>query len=136
EAPPRVAGESKYTPWRMFVLAVDGLCSFSTNPLRLATRIGLLLVLAGTGYLAYVLLRFLFLRDTVIGWPSLISTLVILGGAQICLIGVVGTYLGRVFEQVKVRPLYFFKQSPVLSDTQSATGASTAATQEAAACAK
>lgn len=136
EAPARSAGISKYTPLRMLTLAVDALCSFSTAPLRLAMRVGLILVLAGTGYLAYVLLRYLFLRDTVIGWPSLISTLVILGGAQICLIGLVGTYLGRVFEEIKLRPLYFFKQTPAPADTASLPETSTAEIREVTTCAK
>jgi glycosyltransferase involved in cell wall biosynthesis len=136
EAPARAAGVSKYTPRRMLALALDAVCSFGTNPLRLAMRIGLMLVLAGTGYLCYVLLRYWFLRDTALGWPSLISTVVILGGAQICLIGVVGTYLGRVFEQVKVRPLYFFKQCAPSADAVPAPSLSRAAEEEPNPCVK
>jgi dolichol-phosphate mannosyltransferase len=112
DAPPRSAGVSKYTRPRMTRLAMDGLLSFSARPIRLATRAGLLLVLVGGVYLSYILGRWVLLGDLVQGWPSLISIVLILGGAQILFIGLLGEYVARVFDESKQRPLYLVKQAP------------------------
>lgn len=112
DAPPRAAGVSKYTRSRMTRLAMDGLVSFSARPIRLATRAGLLLVLVGAAYLSYIIGRWALLGDLVQGWPSLISIVLILGGAQILFIGLLGEYLARVFDESKRRPLYVVKEAP------------------------
>ncbi len=112
DAPPRGAGVSKYTRSRMTRLAMDGLVSFSARPIRLATRAGLLVVLIGAAYLSYIIGRWALLGDLVQGWPSLISIVLILGGAQILFIGLLGEYLARVFDESKRRPLYVVKDAP------------------------
>jgi dolichol-phosphate mannosyltransferase len=112
EAPERIAGESKYNARKMFKLALDAMLSFSATPMRVASRFGLALVLMGLGYLGYILLRGAIFGDLVTGWSSVISVALILGGAQLAFIGLIGEYMARVFEEVKGRPLYFFKQVP------------------------
>jgi len=112
QAPRRSAGESKYTTFRMFALALDAMFSFSAAPMRLATRLGLALFIPGTLYFVYVMLRYLVVDDFARGWGSLIGMLMMIGGVQLVFIGVVGEYLARIFEESKRRPLYFFKQSP------------------------
>jgi polyisoprenyl-phosphate glycosyltransferase len=112
QAPRRSAGESKYTTVKMIGLALDALFSFSAAPMRVATRIGLALLVPGTLYCLYILARYLVMDDFVRGWGSLIGTLMIIGGTQLVFLGIIGEYLARIFEESKRRPLYFFKQTP------------------------
>jgi dolichol-phosphate mannosyltransferase len=109
----RTAGESKYTMLKMVTLAMDAIFSFSAAPLRVATRLGLLVTFLGFIYLVYIICRYLFLGDTVQGWASMISTILILGGFNLVFVGLVGQYLSRIFEEVKGRPIYIFKQEPI-----------------------
>jgi dolichol-phosphate mannosyltransferase len=111
DAPERPAGTSKYTLLKMMGLAIDALLSFSAAPMRIASRVGLLLVLPGIGFLVYVVYRY-FIGQTVPGWGSTVSVLLILGGTQLVFIGLIGEYLSRIFEETKQRPLYVFKQRP------------------------
>ncbi len=111
-APERDAGISKFTFGRMLRLATDAVFSFSATPLRLATRMGVVIVLLAAAYLLYILFRYFAYRDTVVGWGSLVSVILILGGVQLLFIGLIGEYLARVFEEVKGRPLYLLKQGP------------------------
>ena len=106
DAPARVAGESKYTLAKMVRLALDAALSFSTMPLRVATRVGWCVVAAGSFYLAWSLTMFAIGRKVELGWSSLISCIVILGGMQLLVVGILGEYVGRLFEQSKGRPLY------------------------------
>jgi glycosyltransferase involved in cell wall biosynthesis len=108
-APKRRHGRTKYTTWKMFRLALDGLFSFSVWPLRIIGQVGAAVAALGCAYLAYVVCRFAFYGDTVRGWPSLISTVLVLGGLQLLALGMVGEYLARVYEESKARPLYFLR---------------------------
>jgi dolichol-phosphate mannosyltransferase len=112
EAPPRAAGRSKYT-WRsMFRLALDAVFSFSTTPLRLATRLGLIVLAAGLLSGFYFLSQYLGEPGAVPGWSGIVSIVLLLGGIQLTCTGLVGQYLARVMEEVKGRPLYVLKQQP------------------------
>jgi dolichol-phosphate mannosyltransferase len=113
QAPARSAGESSYTLRRMIGLASDALFSFSTAPVRLATRLGLAVVACGMLYFAYIVYTLLAHPEHVVqGWTSLIIVVLILSGVQIVFIGLIGEYVARIFEEAKGRPLYFFKQRP------------------------
>jgi len=107
----RVAGETHY-PWhKMLLLAFDGITSMSTVPLRLAYALSLGLFAVFVGYIAYVLVNhFAFGHGLVPGWTSLLSAITIFGTIQLLLLGVFGEYLGRIYEQVKQRPLYIIEQ--------------------------
>ena len=112
-APARRAGESSYTLRRMVRLASDALFSFSTAPVRLATRMGLAVVACGMLYLAYILYTIVARPGQIVqGWTSLIIVVLIVSGVQIIFIGLIGEYIARIFEEAKGRPLYFFKQRP------------------------
>ena len=112
EQPPRAAGHTKYNLAKMIGLALDAVFSFSAEPLRLALRLGLAITALGFAYLAWSVLLG-YLRDTIVpGWTSLIGIVMILGGCQLSFLGLIGQYLARVFEEVKGRPLYLFKQDP------------------------
>ena len=111
----RQAGATKYTLRRMLRLAGDGLFSFSLAPMRLATYAGVLALLVGFVHLAwFVLSLFVNPENAAPGWTYLMVTLHFLGGSILCALGILGEYVGRIFEQVKERPLYIVKeQSPV-----------------------
>jgi polyisoprenyl-phosphate glycosyltransferase len=108
----RAAGRSKYSIARMLKFSAEALFSFTSEPLKMATRLGVLITILGLGYLAYIVTRAVFWGDTVQGWPSLISVVLILGGCQLTFIGLIGEYIARIFEEVKGRPPYIVKQAP------------------------
>ena len=112
DAPQRPAGRSKYTPLKMFYLALNATFSFSVVPLRLAIQLGLVSIFLSLLYLAYILISLLLHRDVVRGWTSIIFLTAFLGGVQLAFIGIVGEYIARIFEEVKGRPLYVLKQEP------------------------
>jgi dolichol-phosphate mannosyltransferase len=112
DARQRHAGTSKYSLPKMLRLAADAIFSFSAQPIRAATKFGLLVAGGGFLYLAYILARSVLLGDLVAGWGSLISVVLILGGLQLTFLGVLGEYVARIFEEVKGRPLYVLKQRP------------------------
>ena len=112
DASKRAAGKSKYGLVKMVTLALDAVFSFSAEPLRLALRAGLLVAVLGIAYLAWTLIYGYWFKGLVPGYASLIGVTMILGGAQLSFIGLIGHYLARVFEEVKGRPVYLLKQDP------------------------
>ncbi len=106
----RGAGITKYTLRRMLALAIDAMLSFSRLPLRLSFVLGLLFVLVGLGYGATVMLRALF-GGTISGNQAVLISLYGIGGSILCSLGIVGEYVGRIYEQVKARPLYLLKEA-------------------------
>jgi dolichol-phosphate mannosyltransferase len=111
QAPSRVAGHSKYTLRKMVRLALDGVFAFSSRPIRFGIRAGLGVATLGLVYLVYVMVMSMIYGATVRGWPSILVTILVLGGFQICMIGLVGEYIARTFEQSKGRPLYVLKSN-------------------------
>lgn len=106
----RVAGESKYPLFKMLKFATDGLVSFSSTPLKLATSLGLLcsgLALAG---ILYALGQRLFTDIWVSGWTLLFIAILFFGGVQLLTVGIIGEYVGRIYTQVKMRPLYLVRE--------------------------
>ena len=102
----RAAGVAKYNPWRLLKLALDGIFAFSTVPLRAATLLGFLTILVAGAYAAYALFAKLFLDESPTGFTALITAIVFLAGVQLVFLGVVGEYVGRIYEEVKRRPHY------------------------------
>jgi glycosyltransferase involved in cell wall biosynthesis len=103
---PREAGATKYTLRKMVAFAWDGVASFSGAPLRVASWAGLAVSLLGWLYLLYVLLVAAFTTRVVPGWTSVIAAVLVLGGVQLICLGIFGQYLGRMFQEVKGRPLF------------------------------
>ena len=103
---PRSAGRTKFSFWRLWNLALEGVTSFSTAPLRLATYLGLLTAMVAFGYGCVVVAKALFWGDPVQGWPTMMSVILFLGGVQLIALGLIGEYLGRLYEESKQRPLY------------------------------
>lgn len=105
-AKPRRHGSTKYPLSRMLRFSVDGVTAFSTMPLRFASYLGAFTALSGIPYAAWAIYMRVFTDDAVHGWASLIVAMLVLGGLQLLCLGIVGEYLGRVYEEVKGRPLY------------------------------
>lgn len=103
---PRAAGTSKFNFWRLWNLALEGITSFSTAPLRLATYLGLLTALVAFAYGTWVIGKALLWGDPVQGWPTMMAVILFLGGVQLIALGLIGEYLGRLYEESKQRPLY------------------------------
>jgi len=106
----RASGETKYSFPKMIRLALDGITSFSNFPLRIAVYFGFTICFLSFLYFIYVLYIKLFTSSAVPGWTSLITLVLFLGGVQLITIGVVGIYIGKIFEEVKQRPLYVIRK--------------------------
>ena len=109
ETQDRVAGNSKMGVRSLVSLALQGLLSFTVAPLRWATFLGLAVSLGAFVYMLFVLVKTLIVGDPVAGYPSLMIVLLFLGGVQLLSIGIIGEYLGKVFEEVKHRPVYIIQ---------------------------
>lgn len=103
----RSAGTTKWRFLSLLNLAIDGLTAYTTAPLRLASITGILASLIGFAYLIYILVNTLLFGDPVAGYPTLMVTILFLGGVQLLALGIIGEYLGRVFNESKQRPPYF-----------------------------
>lgn len=104
--PPRAAGKSKFSGWKLWNLALEGITSFSTVPLRVWTYLGALIAFCALLYSAWVVVSTLAWGNAVAGYASLMATLLFLGGVQLIGIGVLGEYVGRIYAEAKSRPRY------------------------------
>ena len=102
----RVAGESNWNFWSLFNLAIEGITSFTTAPLRFATIAGFIIAVITFIYALYFLTKTLLIGDPVQGFTTLIVVVLFLGGIQLMAIGVLGEYIGRIFNESKNRPTY------------------------------
>lgn len=110
-APPRFAGKSKFSVRKMMHFALDGIAAFSNVPLRAAFYIGLFCGLLSLVMILHILFIHFFTNSAVSGWATLGVAIFFLGGVQLVGLGIIGEYVGRVFEEVKHRPLYWIKGS-------------------------
>ncbi|MFP3122212.1 glycosyltransferase family 2 protein [Ectobacillus funiculus] len=104
---PRAAGETKWNYFKLFNLAIEGITSFTTAPLRLSAISGFIVSFVAFCYLILIVAKTLLFGETVQGYPSLMAVILFLGGIQLLSLGIIGEYLGRVFNETKKRPLYF-----------------------------
>lgn len=102
----RVAGSSKFTFWKLWNFALEGITSFSTVPLRAATYLGLATAAFAFLFALWVVVKAALMGDAVAGWPTMMAVILFLGGVQLMALGLIGEYLGRLYEEVKQRPLY------------------------------
>ncbi|WP_329741557.1 glycosyltransferase family 2 protein [Dyella sp. A6] len=118
---PRLAGQTKWNYWRLTQLAIEGITSFSTAPLKLATWVGSATALLAFVYGLEVIVKALLYGNNVRGYPSLMVVILFLGGIQLLALGVIGEYLGRNYAESKRRPLYFIEEKHVARDTTPAS---------------
>ena len=102
----RAAGKPKYTMWKLIQLALDGICSFSTVPLRAAALTGLAAIAATIGFSMYAVYRRMTVGTVPAGFTASLVVMTLLGGVQLLFLGVIGEYLGRVYAEAKGRPTY------------------------------
>lgn len=103
----RIAGESKWSFFKLLNLAVEGITSFTVAPLRIASVSGAIVSLLAFIYGIYIFVTNLIYDDPVDGFPTIMVTILFLGGVQLLSIGIIGEYLGRIFNETKKRPVYF-----------------------------
>ncbi|MFZ5631249.1 MAG: glycosyltransferase family 2 protein [Bacillota bacterium] len=108
---PRFAGRSKWNYWKLWNFALEGITSFSYMPLQFATYFGFLVAAFSFIYGVYLIILTLLYSNPVPGYPSLMVVILFLGGVQLLTIGIIGEYIGRIYNETKRRPLYFVRDS-------------------------
>jgi glycosyltransferase involved in cell wall biosynthesis len=114
----RFAGETKYPLKKMIRFSIDGITSFSHKPLKLASYLGLVISFASFGYLALSLVQTFFTNRTVAGWASMIACVVLLNGVILIILGILGEYVGRIYDETKNRPLYILRNQEKIEQMQ------------------
>ncbi|MCL1830707.1 MAG: glycosyltransferase family 2 protein [Oscillospiraceae bacterium] len=107
----RVAGQTKWSFWKLFVYSIDGVLAFSTVPLAIASFIGLSCCLIAFLFIIFVIIRAAVWGDPVAGWPSTICIILLLGGIQLLGIGILGQYLAKAYLETKRRPVYIVRET-------------------------
>lgn len=102
----RTQGESSFNFMRLFNLAIEGITSFTTAPLRMATFLGFLVSIIAFLYLCFIVIKTIFIGESVQGYPTLMVVMLFLGGVQLISLGIIGEYVGRIFNETKNRPVY------------------------------
>ena len=107
---PRLAGETKWNYGKLVNLAIDGITSFTTAPLRISSIFGVVISFFAFIYILVIVGRTLFFGTDLAGYPSMMAVILFLGGVQLLSLGVIGEYIGRIFNETKQRPLYFIDE--------------------------
>lgn len=109
----RVAGETKWSFWKLFLYSIEGIVGFSTAPLAMSAVIGLLFCFVAFVFIVVIVVKTLILGDPVSGWPSMICITLLIGGVQLFCIGILGEYLAKTYLEVKKRPVYICKNTNI-----------------------
>lgn len=110
ERPKRIVGNTNFNFYKLLKLAIEGITSFSTKPLRIASFLGFTVSLFSFLFAVYHIVKKLFFGNNVEGYPSLIVVILFLGGVQLITIGILGEYIGKIYTEVKQRPRYLIKK--------------------------
>jgi polyisoprenyl-phosphate glycosyltransferase len=110
EPAPRTHGKSAWNMFSLIALSIEGLTSFSVAPLRVASLLGLLLAFAALIFGIQILIETFVYGQSVPGYPSVVVGLMVLGGVQLIMIGVMGEYIGKILSELKARPVYFIAE--------------------------
>ena len=109
----RVAGETKWSFWKLFLYAIDGIVAFTTIPLTISTIIGFLFCLIAFIMIIVIIIKTLSFGDPTSGWPSLVCIIFFIAGIQLLCIGVIGEYLSKIYMEIKNRPIYIIKETNI-----------------------
>ncbi len=109
----RVAGETKWSFWKLFKYSLEGITAFSIAPLQIASIFGILFSLVAFVMIIVIIIRTLVFGDPVSGWPSLVCIIMLIGGVQLLSIGILGQYLSKTYLETKKRPIYIAKETNV-----------------------
>lgn len=118
--PARSAGETKFRAWRLWTLALEGLISFSTKPLKIWTYIGIIVSAVSLLYLVWIVIKTLTMGVDVAGYASLMSAMLFFNGLILTGLGVIGEYIARIFAEVKNRPIYLVREAIGIEDAPEA----------------
>ncbi len=106
----RVAGETKWSFWKLFKYSIEGIVGFTTAPLSLASMLGLAFVVISFSAIVFLMLRQLLWHESVSGWTSMVCILIFFCGIQLLCLGIIGQYLAKTYLEVKRRPHYIVKE--------------------------
>lgn len=109
----RSAGTTKWSFWKLFLYALEGIIAFSTTPLWIASLFGLFCCMAAVIALAFIVVRACMYGDPVAGWPSTISVIIFIGGLQMFCMGILGMYVAKMYLETKKRPIYITKETNI-----------------------
>lgn len=106
----RAAGETKWNYLKLIGLAIEGITSYTTSPLKIATVMGLIVSLCAFCYMLFIIVKAIFIGESVAGYPTIMVVMLFLGGVQLLSLGIIGEYIGRIFNESKQRPVYFVRE--------------------------
>ena len=109
----RVAGETKWSFWKLLLYAIDGMVAFSTMPLSVAALIGILMCVIAAISIIFIIVRQLCFGGSAFGWPSMVCIMIFIGGVQLLCMGIMGQYLAKTYLEVKNRPIYICKETNI-----------------------
>ncbi len=107
----RVAGETKWSFWKLLLYSIEGIIGFSTAPLALASFIGMMCIVIAIAIIIFIIIRTSIFGDPTSGWPSLVCIILLMGGIQLFSIGIIGQYLSKTYLETKCRPIYIAKET-------------------------
>ena len=109
----RVAGETKWSFWKLFIYAIEGIVAFTTVPLTIAAIVGIIFCLIAFIMIIVIIVKTLLFGDPTSGWPSMACIIFMVSGVQLLCIGIIGEYLSKLYLEVKNRPIYIIKESNI-----------------------
>ena len=109
----RVAGETKWSFWKLLLYAIEGMVAFSTMPLSVAALIGILMCVIAAISIIFIIVRQLCFGGSAFGWPSMVCIMIFIGGVQLLCMGIMGQYLAKTYLEVKNRPIYICKETNI-----------------------
>lgn len=112
----RVAGETKWSFWKLFLYSIEGIVAFSTVPLMFSVITGMTFCGVAVLFILFVIIRTLLYGDPVAGWPSMICVILLVGGVQLFCTGILGEYLAKTYLEIKKRPVFLVKESNVICE--------------------
>ena len=107
----RVAGETKWSFWKLFLYSLEGIVAFTTAPLALASLVGIIFCVLAFVMIVFIIVRTLLFGDPTSGWPSLVCIIFLCSGVQLFCMGVLGQYLAKTYMEVKRRPVYIVRET-------------------------
>ena len=111
ENTPRVAGETKWSFWKLFLYSLDSIVAFSTVPLSIASVMGILFCFVAFLIIIFIIVRTIMFGDPTSGWPSMVCIMFFIGGVQLLCVGIMGQYLSKAYLEVKRRPIYIISET-------------------------
>jgi len=109
----RIAGETKWSFWKLFLYALEGIIAFSTTPLAISSIMGLLFCIISFILIIIIIIKTLIFGDPTSGWPSLVCIIFFVSGIQLFCLGIIGQYLSKTYLETKNRPIYFIKETNI-----------------------